>query len=35
MTETKRKGSRTIKDIPKEILEQLNRGEIEAANLAE
>ena len=33
--ETKRKGARTIKDIPKDVLEQLNRGEIEAANLVE
>jgi len=35
MTETKRKGARTIKDIPKNVLEQLNRGEIETANLVE
>jgi len=35
MTETKRKGARTIKDIPKEILEQLNRGETETVNLVE
>ena len=34
-TEPKRKGSRTIKDIPPNILEQLNRGEIQAANLVE
>jgi len=33
--ETKRKGSRTIKDIPPKILEQLNRGEIQAENLVE
>ncbi len=35
MTEVKRKGSRSAKEIPKEILDQLNRGEIETANLVE
>jgi 3-methyladenine DNA glycosylase AlkC len=32
---TKRKGAKSIKEIPKEILEQLNRGEMETANLVE
>lgn len=32
---TMRKGARSTKDIPQSILEQLNRGEIESANLVE
>ena len=35
MKEIKRKGSRSAKDIPQEILDQLNHGEIETANLVE
>lgn len=35
MTEIKRKGARSTKDIPTEVLAQLNRGEIETANLVE
>lgn len=35
MIETKRKGSRSIREIPANILGQLNRGEIESANLVE
>jgi 3-methyladenine DNA glycosylase AlkC len=35
LEEVKRKGSKSTKDIPKEILELLNNGQIETANLVE
>lgn len=35
MAEAERKGARRIKDIPKDVMEQLNYGEIETANLVE
>ena len=35
MTDAKRKGARTTKDISPEVLEKLNHGEIETANIVE
>ena len=35
MKEVKRIGARSAKDIPPYVLEQLNKGEIETANLVE
>jgi 3-methyladenine DNA glycosylase AlkC len=35
MADVKRKGSRSIKEIPSDILQQLNNGSIETANLVE
>lgn len=35
MTDTPRKGAKSIKDIPQDIMLQINCGEVETANLVE
>lgn len=35
MDQVKRKGARSKNDIPVDVMDQLNRGEIETANLVE